>query len=148
MATYFADVTLFDGRTARPRTGVLVSDGRIRWVGAHRRAPGEARAATSVDGGGRTLTPGLIDCHVHLCFDGSPDFLAEAAVTEPYAAVKCVANAARMAGVSLAEGIEMASARPRQLLGLPVTTIEVGQPADLMLFEWEEGGELKVREVV
>ncbi|MCI0704641.1 MAG: amidohydrolase family protein [Planctomycetia bacterium] len=59
----------------------------------------------------------------------------------------CVSNVVRMAGVSLANAIDMASARPRQLLGLPVTTIEVGQPADLMLFDWD-GGELKVREVV
>src|SRR5207253_2152791 len=65
------------------------------WVGAHARAPRTAAAADPVDGAGMTLTPGLIDCHVHLCFDGSPDFISEARVTEPYAAVKCVANAAR-----------------------------------------------------
>lgn len=59
----------------------------------------------------------------------------------------CVSNVIRTAGVSLADAIDMASARPRQLLGLPVTTIEAGQPADLMLFDWE-GGEVKVREVV
>ena len=59
----------------------------------------------------------------------------------------CVSNVVRTAGVTLADAIDMASARPRQLLGLPVTTIEAGQPADLMLFDWE-GGEVKVREVV
>jgi N-acetylglucosamine-6-phosphate deacetylase len=60
----------------------------------------------------------------------------------------CVARMIRMAGVSLAEAIDLASAQPRRLLGLPVTTIEVGQPADLMHFEWNEGGELKARAVV
>jgi N-acetylglucosamine-6-phosphate deacetylase len=60
----------------------------------------------------------------------------------------CVANVTRMAGLPLAEAIDLASAQPRRLLGLPVTTIEVGQPADLMLFDWEEAGELTVREVV
>ncbi|MBN9117963.1 MAG: amidohydrolase family protein [Planctomycetes bacterium] len=60
----------------------------------------------------------------------------------------CVANVVRMAGVSLADAVDLASARPRQLLGLPVTTIEVGQPADLMLFDWQPDGALKVREVV
>ncbi len=60
----------------------------------------------------------------------------------------CVGNVIRMAGVTLAEAIDMASAQPRRLLGLPVTTIEVGQPADLMLFDWEERGEVKVREVL
>jgi N-acetylglucosamine-6-phosphate deacetylase len=60
----------------------------------------------------------------------------------------CVANIIRMANVSLAEAIDLASAQPRRLLGLPVAKLEVGQPADLMLFDWEEGGELTVREVV
>jgi imidazolonepropionase-like amidohydrolase len=95
MATYIAGVTLFDGRAVKRSHGVLVSDGAIAWVGPHARAPREARSATPVDGSGRTLTPGLIDCHVHLCFDGSPDFVAEARVSEPFAAVKCVANARR-----------------------------------------------------
>jgi N-acetylglucosamine-6-phosphate deacetylase len=56
----------------------------------------------------------------------------------------CVGNLVRFAGVSLAEAIDMATARPRQLLGLPVTTIEVGQPADLMVFDWEPGGDVRV----
>jgi len=95
VATYFANVTLFDGARVRQRAGVLISDGSVAWVGAHARAPRRARAADEVDGSGRTLTPGLIDCHVHLCFDGSPDFVGEAGVTQAYAAVKCVGNAAR-----------------------------------------------------
>ena len=95
MGTYVANVTLFDGVRIRPHAGVLVREGRIEWVGPHARAPRDTNAAEHVDGAGRTLTPGLIDCHVHLCFDGSPDFVAEARTTEPYAAVKCVANAAR-----------------------------------------------------
>lgn len=56
----------------------------------------------------------------------------------------CIGNVIRFAGVSLAEAIDMATARPRQLLGLPVHTIEPGQPADLMLFDWEPGGDLRV----
>jgi imidazolonepropionase-like amidohydrolase len=102
MATYIAGVTVFDGRAVKRSQGVLVSDGRIAWTGPHARAPRETKAARPVEGGGRTLTPGLIDCHVHLCFDGSPDFVAEAKVTEAFAAVKCVANARRQleAGVT------------------------------------------------
>jgi imidazolonepropionase-like amidohydrolase len=119
MATYFADVSLFDGRSMRSRTGVLVSDGMIEWVGAHKRAPREARAAVPVEGGDRTLTPGLIDCHVHLCFDGSPNFLAEADATEAYAAVKCVANAARQ----LAAGVTTV----RDLGGPGAVACEVGK---------------------
>jgi imidazolonepropionase-like amidohydrolase len=95
MATYFGGVTLFDGRSVRQRAGVLTSNGTIRWSGPHARVPREARAADGVDGDGRLLTPGLIDCHVHLCFDGEADFVAEARVAEPYAAIKCAGNARR-----------------------------------------------------
>ena len=59
----------------------------------------------------------------------------------------CVANVMRFAGVTLAEAVEMAAVRPRELLGLPVPTIEVGQAAELVLFDWEPGGELQVKEV-
>jgi imidazolonepropionase-like amidohydrolase len=102
MPTYFPNVSVFDGRSVRSRLGVLVVDGAIHWAGAHARAPREARAAQAVDGAGGTLTPGLIDCHVHLCFDGEPNFLSETNVTEAYAAVKCVGNARRQleAGVT------------------------------------------------
>jgi N-acetylglucosamine-6-phosphate deacetylase len=61
---------------------------------------------------------------------------------------RCVSNVIRFAGVSLADAIEMATTRPRQLLGLPINTIEAGQPADFVLFEWEPGGELKVVSVL
>ena len=93
--TYFPRVTVFDGSTVMEQAGVLVSDGSISWVGPHARAPREAGTADAVETEGGTLTPGLIDCHVHLCFDGEPDFVAEARVTEAYAALKCVRNAER-----------------------------------------------------
>jgi imidazolonepropionase-like amidohydrolase len=95
-ATYFANVTTFDGVRVRRKQGVLVQDGRIAWVGAHARAPRAARSATERDGPDRTLTPGLVDCHVHLMFDGSADFAKEAAeLTPALAAVKAVVNASR-----------------------------------------------------
>jgi imidazolonepropionase-like amidohydrolase len=95
--TYAANVTLFDGRTVKQRTGVLVDEGRVAWVGAHARAPRSARDADEIDGRGRTLTPGLIDCHVHLCFDGGADFAGESRemTTDAVATVRAVRNAAR-----------------------------------------------------
>ena len=102
MATYFSGVTLFDGRTLKTKSGVLVSNGRISWVGPHARAPREARAAHEEEGGGRTLTPGLIDCHVHLCFVGSPDFEEEARGMTPTLAAL---HAARNAGHHLDHGV-------------------------------------------
>ncbi|MCI0681555.1 MAG: amidohydrolase family protein [Gemmataceae bacterium] len=58
----------------------------------------------------------------------------------------CVGKAMQMAGVSLAEAIDMASARPRELFGLPRRRLESGQPAQLMLFDWEPGGNIQMRE--
>jgi imidazolonepropionase-like amidohydrolase len=95
--TYVSNVTLFDGRTVRQRAGVLVDEGRVAWVGAHARAPRSAREADEIDGRGRTLSPGLIDCHVHLCFDGGADFAGESRemTSDAVATVKAVRNAAR-----------------------------------------------------
>ncbi|HKI29430.1 MAG TPA: amidohydrolase family protein, partial [Actinomycetota bacterium] len=97
MPTYVSNVTLFDGRSVRRGAGVLVADGRVEWVGSHARSTRSARAADEIDGRDKTLTPGLIDCHVHLCFDGSADFAGEARemTTDAAATVKAVRNAAR-----------------------------------------------------
>lgn len=60
----------------------------------------------------------------------------------------CVGNVTRFAGISLRDAIDMASVRPRQLLGLPVPTLEPDQPADLLLFSWAEGQPLQVRRMM
>jgi imidazolonepropionase-like amidohydrolase len=93
-SSYFADITVFDGARVRAHQGVLVDRDRIAWTGPHARAPREARAAREVGGPGRALTPGLIDCHVHLSFDGGADFAAEAAgLTPALGAIKGTVNA-------------------------------------------------------
>ncbi|MSR54513.1 MAG: N-acetylglucosamine-6-phosphate deacetylase [Gemmataceae bacterium] len=60
----------------------------------------------------------------------------------------CVGNTIRMAGVSLAEAVDMASAHPRELLGLPNWELSEGATSPFMLFDWEPGGEFVVREVI
>lgn len=47
----------------------------------------------------------------------------------------CVAVVQRHAGASLQEALDMATARPRELLGLPPRRLEAGAPADLVLFD-------------
>src|SRR6476661_7820702 len=92
--SYFADVSVFDGARVRAHHGVLVDRDRIVWVGPHARAPREARSAREIAGTGRSLTPGLIDCHVHLCFDGGADFAGEAVgLTPALGAIKGTVNA-------------------------------------------------------
>jgi imidazolonepropionase-like amidohydrolase len=127
MATYVSNVTLFDGRSSKKGAGVLLSDGRIEWVGAHARAPKAARAAGHVEGRGKTLTPGLIDCHVHLCFDGSADFAAEARelTSDALATVKAVRNAAR----TLEHGVTTV----RDLGGRADSAIQVARGVELGL---------------
>ncbi|HXG12991.1 MAG TPA: N-acetylglucosamine-6-phosphate deacetylase [Gemmataceae bacterium] len=49
---------------------------------------------------------------------------------------RCIGNVVRFAGVRLREAVDMAGARPRELLGLPPRRLEPGQPADLVLFDW------------
>ncbi|MEX0651227.1 MAG: amidohydrolase family protein [Actinomycetota bacterium] len=96
--TYIADVTLFDGHRVRRRQGVLIDGQRVAWVGSHARAPRDVRSARAVDGAGRALTPGLVDCHVHLNFDGGADFAGDMALLNAspmVAPIKSVANAAK-----------------------------------------------------
>jgi N-acetylglucosamine-6-phosphate deacetylase len=60
----------------------------------------------------------------------------------------CVGNVIRFAGVSLREAVDMASLQPRQLLGLPAGSLETGAPADLVLFDWQEQGDFRVRATI
>jgi N-acetylglucosamine-6-phosphate deacetylase len=57
----------------------------------------------------------------------------------------CVGQVMRAAGVSLRDAIEMAGVRPRELLGLPVPRIAVGELAELVVFDWQPGAELRVQ---
>jgi len=63
--------SLIDGTGAEPVRGraVVVEDDRITQVVDEARAPRGRR----IDLAGCTLLPGLINCHVHLCFGGEPD---------------------------------------------------------------------------
>lgn len=64
MQTLFLNAAITDATEAEPREGhVLVEDGVIRDVEAR---PGAADGREVIDLRGRTLMPGLIDCHVHV----------------------------------------------------------------------------------
>ena len=64
-STLFTNVSVFDGKAERLAEGmnVLVVGNLIESVSAEAI---EAPGATKIDGGGRTLMPGLIDLHSHL----------------------------------------------------------------------------------
>ena len=60
---------LFDGLsdTLAGPTEILIEDGVIADIA---QAVGRPASATVIDLGDRTVTPGFIDTHVHLCLDG------------------------------------------------------------------------------
>jgi imidazolonepropionase-like amidohydrolase len=65
--TLFHGGDVFDGTGAAPAPAdVVIEDDRIVAVGA----PGTGDGDVSIDLGGRTLLPGLFDCHVHVVFSG------------------------------------------------------------------------------
>src|SRR3954452_20116779 len=97
------NVTLVDGTRTAPVPGqALVVEGRrIAWIGPDGEAPSTAAEAV-VDGGGRTVLPGLINCHVHLTADGAPDLFAQVAGdTVPLATLR----AADSARITLMSGV-------------------------------------------
>jgi imidazolonepropionase-like amidohydrolase len=69
--TLFTNVHVFDGvNEARiENANVLIEGNLIRTVSTD---PIEAEDATVIDGGGRTLMPGLIDAHWHAMYVGTP----------------------------------------------------------------------------
>src|SRR5665811_1730141 len=72
------NVGIIDG-TGAPlaRDRAVITEGRrITWIGPESDLPPGA-SDRAVDGHGGTLLPGLINCHVHLCNDGSADFFGQ-----------------------------------------------------------------------
>ena len=140
-------VRILDGRRMKPiEDGALVAEGgRISYVGPARLGPPVGGGARVIEASGKTLIPGLIDCHVHLCFDGTGDFPGEvAALNLSLAALKAARNAGRWleAGVTTVRDlggyksavIEVARAQrlgivvgPRILAAGEVLTITGGQ---------------------
>jgi imidazolonepropionase-like amidohydrolase len=87
---------LFDGLSATPLTDpLLVIDGAT--IQAVDRAVDPPAGADLVDLGGATLLPGLVDTHVHLAFDASPDPATTLAGRDDDAALAAMSAAGRAA---------------------------------------------------
>ncbi len=73
MAILFKNGKVIIGNGEVIHRGTVVVDGKkIVFVGSAKRAP-SSKKDTILDISGKTILPGLIDAHVHLCVDGSPD---------------------------------------------------------------------------
>jgi imidazolonepropionase-like amidohydrolase len=76
--TVIRNVTLLDGTGAPPVPGhaLIVEGRRISWIGPEAQLP-EGSDGHAIDGQGGTIMPGMINCHVHLTNDGSPDLFGQ-----------------------------------------------------------------------
>ncbi|MBE7417062.1 MAG: imidazolonepropionase [Ideonella sp.] len=112
--------------------GALLVDGaRLAWVGAERALPAGLRAAAEHDLGGALVTPGLVDCHTHLVYDGQRarefELRLQGASYEDIAraggGIRATVAATRAAG----DDALFAAARPRALalMSEGVTTLEI-----------------------
>jgi N-acetylglucosamine-6-phosphate deacetylase len=61
---------------------------------------------------------------------------------------QCVAHVLKLGFVPLASAIDMAGARPRKLLHLPPRNLVPGDPAELILFDWEPDEEFRIKQVI
>lgn len=70
----FEDVRIFDGQSEplKPPSNVLVEGNLIKTISAAPISVEPDRPSTRIQGGGRTLMPGLIDAHTHLMFETLP----------------------------------------------------------------------------
>ena len=70
--------TLIDGNGGAPleNAAVHVVGERIAWVGSMSDLPPEALDAEQIDVSGKWLLPGLIDAHIHICYNGSESVFA------------------------------------------------------------------------
>lgn len=102
MATILANARIIDGKGAEwAGAYVVLDDGKIAEIGQQKDAP-DGGDHEVVDLGGKTLMPGVIDCHVHLSIDGAADALSEAlADTDSVAVIRMIRNAER----TLAAGV-------------------------------------------
>jgi imidazolonepropionase-like amidohydrolase len=107
MGYVFQNVTLIDGTGDQPRESVdvTVEGDRIAAVRPTTADDETSRAHTVIPGAGKTLLPGLIDCHVHYTLDPlEPDFSVSVAA-DPFRAGLVASRQARdalLAGVTTA----------------------------------------------
>jgi imidazolonepropionase len=110
---------------------IAAANGRIAWVGAARDLPRAARAARTIDGAGRWVTPGLVDCHTHAVYAGNRanEFAARlegatyAEIATAGGGIAATVRATRAA--SLEELVRASRPRLAALAAEGVTTVEV-----------------------
>ena len=67
LLTHLKAATMQTGYGLIEDAAILIEDGKIAWVGPRAEAP----AGEAINGRGKLVTPGLIDCHTHLVYGGN-----------------------------------------------------------------------------
>lgn len=78
MEFVLSGATLFDatGAAPIPNAAVHVKDGRIVWAGPAADLPTSARNVPQRDVSSKWILPGLIDAHIHICYNGEESVFA------------------------------------------------------------------------
>ncbi len=71
---------------------IVVTAGRISWVGPTSERPMVSPDTPKIDGSGTYTMPGLIDCHTHITFDAAPIALENETLTDTDLDLRCKAN--------------------------------------------------------
>jgi imidazolonepropionase len=110
---------------------IAARDGAIAWVGTRADAASGIDAAEVIDGGGRWITPGLIDPHTHLIFGGDrvADFERRVAGEDYVAAAAGGRGIAHTVAVTRAatddDLTRSAERRLRTMIAAGTTTVEI-----------------------
>lgn len=78
MAEYVVTgATLIDGTGRDPvvNGALYVKGDRVAWAGAAADLPADAKQAEKIDAAGKWLIPGIIDAHIHICWNGRESVL-------------------------------------------------------------------------
>src|SRR6266540_3326669 len=77
----------------REHLTVVIQGSRIATVGPDTRVK-IPKGAKVIEGNGKALLPGLIDCHIHYCLDASPDAIRSLQQDDPtMTAIKAATHA-------------------------------------------------------
>src|SRR2546426_2486374 len=83
MSLAIRNILVIDGTGAKLERATVVVDGdRIVAVGPDSRVK-IPRGSRVIEGQGRALLPGPIDCHVHYCLDARPDVIPKLEQDDP-----------------------------------------------------------------
>lgn len=116
------------------RGALVIANGSIAWIGEDGQAP---HADTTIDAGGRLVTPGLVDCHTHAIFAGDrANEFAMRAAGKPYLEIAAAGGGiqATLKPTRAASDdalIALTRERLRRARGHGTTTIEIKSGYDL-----------------